>query len=286
MSYAPIEALACDGRLTLLSGTPVPTTDQTAKTTVYFTPFRGNRIAVYDGASLWLLRTFSELSVAVPATTNTNFDVFAYDNAGAVALETVNWTNGTTRATALTTQNGVLVKSGATTRRYLGTGRTTGTSGQCQDSRGEGHQAGGRRFLWNYYNRVLLQAGVKDTTDSWTYTTATWRNANGSAANEVEIVVGWIEDYVRAVVHAMANTTVAAVVAVGIRTDATNLNQAMLVGAPISGYGEVTAVYLGHLLGYHPIGWLEISQAVGTTSWYGDSGVTYYQSGLHAEVWG
>ena len=35
MSYAPIEALACDGRLTLLSVTPVPTTDQLSKTTVY-----------------------------------------------------------------------------------------------------------------------------------------------------------------------------------------------------------------------------------------------------------
>lgn len=70
MSYAPLEALACDGRLTLLSGTPVPTTDQLAKTTIYFAPFRGNRIALYDGSSSWNLRTFAELSVAVPATTN------------------------------------------------------------------------------------------------------------------------------------------------------------------------------------------------------------------------
>ena len=79
MSYAPLEALACDGRLTLLSGTPVPTTDQLAKTTIYFAPFRGNRIALYDGSSSWNLRTFAELSVAVPATTNKPFDIFAYD---------------------------------------------------------------------------------------------------------------------------------------------------------------------------------------------------------------
>ncbi len=40
----------CEGRLTLTSGSPVVSGDQTAKTTVYFTPYKGNRISLYNGS--------------------------------------------------------------------------------------------------------------------------------------------------------------------------------------------------------------------------------------------
>src|SRR3990167_6798256 len=133
--------------------------------------------------------TFAEISVSVPATTNTLFDIFAYNNAGTLTLETTNWTNDTTRATPIVLQNGVYVKSGATTRRYLGTGRTTGASGQTEDSYKGNHQSGGRRLLWNYYNRVLWHLAVIDTTDNWTYTTAAWRQANGNVGNLVDCVI-------------------------------------------------------------------------------------------------
>lgn len=60
-----------------------------------------------------------------------------------------------TRATALTTQNGRLVKTGDATRLYLGTGCTGPTSGQTEDS-------AARRLLANFYNavdRALLSSG-------------------------------------------------------------------------------------------------------------------------------
>jgi len=98
----------CEGRLTLQSGVPVSVSGQSAKATVYFTPYCGDRISLYDG-SYWKLFTFTEKSVAVPATTVTPFDVFMYDNAGTLTLEALSWTNDTTRATALVLQNGVLV---------------------------------------------------------------------------------------------------------------------------------------------------------------------------------
>ena len=44
----------CDGRLTLESGTAVPTSDQSAKTTVYLTPYQGNEIGLYD-QGMWEL---------------------------------------------------------------------------------------------------------------------------------------------------------------------------------------------------------------------------------------
>ncbi len=152
-------------RLSLASGTAVTTTDQTAKTTVYMTPYLGGKwLSLYDGTS-WVVKQTAEISVAVPSNTNTPFDIFVYDNAGTITLEAVAWTNDTTRATALTLQDGIYVKSGATTRRYLGTGRTTAVSGQCEDSLN-------KRYLWNYYNRVQREAQGSFTANRTTTSTS------------------------------------------------------------------------------------------------------------------
>lgn len=178
-----------DGRLSLESGVPVSSTDQLAKTTVYYVQFRGNKIAIYNGSS-WDLINIGTPSVAVPATTNTPFDVFGYNNAGVLTLETVNWTNDTTRATALVYQDGVRVKSGATTRRYLGTCRTTGVSGQCEDSVAN-------RYVYNIDNQVprglFTCPGYNNNNGVTTYLTISavaWTEANGGTGSRVRWVLG------------------------------------------------------------------------------------------------
>jgi len=129
----------CDYRLTLTSGTPVTTSDVTAATSLYVTPYRGNLCAFYDGSSAWVTRSFSEIAIALAGlTANSLYDVFCYDNAGSMACETLIWSSSaagtSTRATALALQNGVYVKTGATTRRFMGTFRITGSTGQTEDS--------------------------------------------------------------------------------------------------------------------------------------------------------
>ena len=42
-----------NGRLTLTSGTPVTTNDVTAATTIYYTPYKGNAIQLYNGTN-WI----------------------------------------------------------------------------------------------------------------------------------------------------------------------------------------------------------------------------------------
>lgn len=175
------------GRLTLESGVPISTTDQTAKTTVYFTPDKHNQIALYDGSN-WGLHSFTERSLSLSGyTADTNYDVFIYDNSGTITLESVAWTNDTTRATALDTQDGVYIKSGATTRRYLGTIRITATTGQCEDSTD-------RRFVWNYYNQTKRQLqSILNAGSGHTYTTTSWRSyANSTTVGSTrnEFVVG------------------------------------------------------------------------------------------------
>jgi hypothetical protein len=113
--------------------------------TIYYTPYLHDEIDLYDGTS-WSTLTFTEPSLALTATSGSMYDVFAYPSSGTVTLETLVWTNPTTRATALTTLDGVLVKSGATTRRYLGTFYATATN-RTEDSI---H----RRCLYNHYNKV------------------------------------------------------------------------------------------------------------------------------------
>src|SRR3989344_6235690 len=50
------------GRLTLTTAVPVTTSDVTAATTVYFTPYNGDKIALYDG-STWAISAFTEKSI-------------------------------------------------------------------------------------------------------------------------------------------------------------------------------------------------------------------------------
>lgn len=178
----------CYGRLTLESGVPISTTDQTAKTTLYFTPYNGNSISLYDGSE-WDLFSFSELSLSLSGyTANTNYDIFIYDNSGTLTLESTAWTNDTTRATSLTTQDGIYVKSGAITRRYLGTIRITGTTGQCEDSLTS-------RFIWNMYNKKDRQVR-RYGPGMWTYGTNVWRVFAGAAASsyDIRVVNGLVED--------------------------------------------------------------------------------------------
>lgn len=251
-----------NGRLTLTSGTPVLTSNVTAATTVYFTPYLGNRISLFNGTN-WPTFSFSEISVAVPSTVYRLFDIFIYSNAGTLTLEAVNWnqstaaitgatnatpivitsnghglsntdmvaiagvggntaangiwaaanvaantfelegsagsgaytTGGTwyklnaTRATAITRQNGRYVKSGDTGKLYLGTGMTTGTSGQTEMVL----SPPANLLLWNYYNRVSNTLQVQDTT-SHTYTSATTRIYRNINTNKTAWVVGVIED--------------------------------------------------------------------------------------------
>ncbi|KKK88542.1 hypothetical protein LCGC14_2742120, partial [marine sediment metagenome] len=159
------------GRLTLTTAVPVTTSNVSAATTVYYTPYVHNIIMLYSGTA-WEAIEFTEVSIAVPSTTVTPFDVFGLSSGGSLVIETLDWTNDTTRATALAYQDGRLVKSGSATRLYLGTGRTTGVSGQTEDSIS-------KRFHWNYYNRVPRQLKLIEVTNH-TYATNTvrpWNNA-------------------------------------------------------------------------------------------------------------
>ncbi len=245
----------CQGRLTLTSGTAVTTSDVTGATSVYFTPYNGQCVALYDGTR-WRMYTFTELTLALGTlTSGLPYDVFLYDNAGTLTLELLAWTNGTTRATALALQNGVYCKTGALTRRYLGTFYTTSTT-TTEDSLL-------KRDLWNLYNQKPRRLAFDEST-SHTYDGG-YRYWNNSAASRVEFVVGLSEQAIAATLLFEANSSTSnRYPTCSINLDVNNASDAYA-------YGQTTTGGLGYSLtagaSYLPaVGWHYMAVVEGSFS--------------------
>lgn len=267
-------------RLTLTTGVPVTTADVTGATTIYACPYDGSSIALYDG-STWNVRTSAEFSLAVGTlTSGLPYDVFCYDNATVPTLEFLAWTNTTTRATALVYQDGILCKTGALTRRYLGTFYTTATT-TTEDS-------ATNRYLFNYYHRKPRYMERKESTASWTYTIATWRQANGAAANQVNFFVGVVEDRVSAEASVGFTTSASQRAAIGVGLNSVTAPAGLFSSSIASGAeAQLSGKFKGMpALGLNYLAWLEWGQASGTTTWYGvvDAANQQVQSGIVAEV--
>ena len=282
-------SLPAEGRLTATSGTPVTTGDVTAATEIYYTPYVGNRIALYDGSATWTTLAFGELGVSVVGcTASRGYDVFLYDNSGNVAAETLVWTSGTVRATALAYQDGVLVKSGTTTRRYVGSFYCNATGGQTDDSYAT-------RNVYNYYNRVARPMRVLETTDTWTYTMNTYHQANAATTNQLEMMIGVNEEAIEANVIVWAsndNANIDRFISIGEDSTTTPITGTFgqFMDTNTSAAGAIvglTASFRGFpaSVGRHIYVWLEKSSETGTTTWRGDRGAaTETQAGMWGTV--
>jgi hypothetical protein len=187
---APIASMIPGGRLTLSSTIPVTESDITAATTLYYLPYLHTKVKVYTG-SAWKVMDIggSGISIAITGTNLNVYDVFVYDNAGTPTLELGGaWTNDSTRSTAIAQVDGVPVKSGATTRTYLGSIWLNATNNQCDDS-------ATRRGVFNMYNRVGRHMAIGDNT-SHSYTTAAWRKWRNGATTDLYCLLAdpWASD--------------------------------------------------------------------------------------------
>ena len=294
--YAP---LVPQGRLSLATATPVMTSAQTAKTTIYYCLYTGNLVPIYDGTQFkWTVfaeltndLTASAVGKAGPAaaTTNSNYDLFVWNDSGTVRLTRGPlWTSDTARGTgAGTTElqrvNGVWTNKvaitngpGANAGTYVGTIRTDGSS-QANWQPGAVALNGTAALLnvWNAYNRIECGGLVGDTTDSWNYTTATWRSANASATMRVSFVQGLQEDFITGEYRSVvANGVSPSVASCGIGYDVTNAVSGRNVVATAQNgvYSSLSGDYQIQSLGFHFMQAVEYSTAAGTTSWYGDAG--------------
>jgi hypothetical protein len=264
------------GRLGLSTGDPV-SADVASSATVYFTPYKGNRVSLYVPGYGWRTYEFTELTLDVSGFTNAkNYDIFLYDDAGTLKLEGVVWSNDTLRAAALYNQDGVWVQTTTTNHLYLGTIHMSG-AGTCADT-------AKARLVWNNYNRVNRIIKVVDDTNSWTYATInTWRSLNNSTANRFEYVAGLIEEpfYIHYSLQAK-NDAAATQIFTGFGIDVTN---GSTFTTCIEGYtptafraNSIAILNAFPLLGFHFVQLLEYTE-IATVIIVGDNGKTINQTG-------
>lgn len=203
------------GYLTLTSATPIIAADVASATAVYYTPFVGNQLPIYNG-SLMVPTSFSELTLTLAAqhALNSHYDVFVFrDSCGVVTIATgPAWTTITAGSGARGTGAGTTelqrVNGFWTNKAWLGTARNgastysippnmgtyvgslyiDGTAGQitCHKSYGQSRKWG----VWNAYNRQTVELIQGDATASWTYSTATVRQSRADATNFLTTFAG------------------------------------------------------------------------------------------------
>ncbi len=292
---------APQGRLTLTSGTPVLSTGVAAGTTLYYTPFIGNLIPLYNSTSTAPV-SFSELSLSLVAShaANTIYDVFVFSNSGVNTLVTgPAWSTvtagsgargtgaGTTQLTRLngfyvnavsmTGRNGSTTYSiGANLATYVGSILMDGSNGQltCHTAVGQSRKHG----VWNAYNRVRTILQVQDSTASWTYATATVRSSNNAAGNTAALFCGLAEEWGEAIFRqnvANSGATSGTPPYIGIGVNSTSAVSGQVAYMAEGNVSLNTAIVVAAhrvapTLGLNNINCVESSEAV-TTTFYGSN---------------
>lgn len=297
---AVASVVAPGGRLTLTTAVPVTTSDVTAATTVYYSPYCHDRIQLYNG-TFWQTFKFTELSQTLAdntkspaaATTNSNYDLFVWNDSGTLrCTRGPLWDSATARGTgAGKTElelyegryvNKVAITNGPAARRglYVGTIRTDGST-QVND-------ALAFRHVWNNYNRVARPMHVADGTNSWSLATTSLRQANGSTANQLDFVIGLSEDSVTAQVLCTIASQNNVTVAVGLDST-TTMAAGCLAGkfgdGAVGAFDAAAAFYEAYIaIGQHTLVWLERHGGGGTTTIYGDNGDSTTRSGITGRI--
>lgn len=297
------------GRLSLVSGDPLPEADVVGATNVYLVPALNNVTSLYDGTN-WVLFSFAQITLSLVAShlVNNNYDVWEFDDGGALNIGTgPSWLDGavagsaTARGTgagstelelfqgrivnkvAMTLRNGATTYAvGARECRLRGALRMT-ANGQTEDSKA-------KRLVSNVYNPDLRTMLKIDSTTTWAYSTATWRQARAAADNQIEFLHAVAGRAVKADVNCNAynSTATARNVAVGIGVDTATINSAQRrSGAVLKDLIEpLNCWYNGYPgLGYHSLKWLEIGAGADTQTWVGifSGSFEYFQSGIAGE---
>jgi hypothetical protein len=190
---APIQ----QARLTLESGVAVPVQDRSGST-LYLTPYQGNRISLYAAATEWQQYKFNECSLSFSGVAaGKNADVFLHYNGSELVLEKVLWSDDDSRAEELSQQDGIWLRASNLTWRYLGTVRTS-AEGVLMDSAAQ-------RFVWNAACRVprTLLKTVASGTYTYTGSVRLWR---GDAASRVQLVCGLSGELISVTVSTTAST--------------------------------------------------------------------------------
>lgn len=146
------------------------TNELSSLTSIHVLPADGDMIALYYN-NAWSVYPFANTALAVSGLSVGVYDVFSYWTGTQVAFEPTAWGTfafGTDhRITPLTRRNGILVKTGDPSRRYIGSFEWSGTATFDTNQ---------QRWIDNYYNKLdKIFYGADTVTHN--YPTTTWRRS-------------------------------------------------------------------------------------------------------------
>jgi hypothetical protein len=203
------------------SGSVVQTADAIGVAVVYYSPYVGNTIPVWNGSTFKTL-TFTELTATLTSSgsaSNAIQDACVFSNNGVPTLAIgPAWTTptagsgnrGTGAGTAqLSRLNGIWVNAVSITGynglssytiaanqcTYVGSLSIDATAGQVSAyvTWGQSRKWG----VWNAYNRQTITVQAGDSTSSWTNTPTTWRQSHANANDYASAFMGLPEETVR-----------------------------------------------------------------------------------------
>lgn len=311
LGSAIVEQPVVRGRLTLTSGVAVTTTDVTGATSVFYTA--GPHITC-DGTHI-LADTSAEATLALDSNaahtgyqqSGKNWFVFRFNDSGTIRIGTgPAWSSDTSVGTGagtsevhlfgntgeFTNANSIVLRwgsaSGNTTTVaadhavLIGGFRTT-ADGVTEDS-------AVKRFLSNLHNPISRKLVRNESTASWTYSTATYRQANANAANQVEYFSCFGATSLDLTVKSIPlnSTSTLRIVYTGIGVDSTTVATRTLGSFQRVGDGTLVTPPCESSLndasqqGYHKLCWLEKGAGSDTQTWFGPG--TDYQSGLSGRI--
>lgn len=281
------------GRISLTSSVPITESDVTGATNVFLVPYESNWGSWYNGTTWQSYQYQGQPSMSLQSSVHTScsaYDVYDFLVNGKPLIGTATaWTSTTTRSSLadITLFQGVYVNQSAMsvntgsaiytvpalTARLRGGFRTISIAGQTEDSLLN-------RYVWDMYRPVWRPMKRVDTTTSWTLNSSSFRQANGSTANQVNWFQGVAGRPVNLRVQTEFISTSAAIqeAGSGIGIDSTTFNSASITSNQASDttYNQfgtyMDSEYAGYPgIGYHQGVWLEYGTVA---TFYGNNGAS------------
>lgn len=249
-------------------------------TNLLFSPDRSNRVRCFE-SSLWIEKTIPDTGITVACTglsNSTVYYLYVYDSAGTLTLDLT--------TTAPTTQNGIAVKTGTTSRTLIARCRTNSSGAivsYVEDT--------SRHFICNEYNRRQIPLFKQEATASWTYQSTTLTTLNSSTANRVEWYASGKDAAHCHIQVASARSASGDAGYVALDLDGTTGNDSVTWGPGASGNSVVDTVFSTYVgTPAEGVRFLQAMQACASitaaVTFYGDNGGAFIQSGMSALVWG
>jgi hypothetical protein len=255
LSLAQALPIYPSGRLTLVSNTPVMTSDVVGAATVYWAPYNGGELSLYNGTNWTNYDNVAQKTLTLTSLQSASnvYDIFMFlsgttPNIGIGPSWATGGGSNTLRgsgagSTQLTQINGMFLNAyqinlyngsgytqvNATLATYLGSIYTTGTGATSVQFKPSGQAGGSNNIvgLWNAYNRVRIQSFETDTSGSYTYSGSSFQPTDYGAGDGTNLNnrISWIDGLQMTSVStrlkvAASTATLGAGIQIGVRLNA------------------------------------------------------------------